>query len=101
MQLLLEERAEVNTTDLDGNSALHHAVESCDVEVINILLDCGRINIDIQNKVYIFFPLCYCKINCFISSVIIKIFRKILLLFILINYLNKVTSVSYVRIILG
>ena len=78
MQLLLEERAEVNTTDLDGNSALHHAVESCDVEVINILLDCGRINIDIQNKVFIFFHICSYIINCFIPSVIIKIFRKML-----------------------
>ena len=64
----------MNTTDLDGNSALHHAVESCDVEVINILLDCGRINIDIQNKVFLFFQICHYK--CCIPSVIIKFFRK-------------------------
>ncbi len=50
-QLLLDERAEVNAADAAGNAALHHAAEAGDADVVALLLDCGRINIDAQNKV--------------------------------------------------
>lgn len=50
VQLLLDAGADINKQDILGNSALHRAVRSCKIEVVNELINNRNININIANN---------------------------------------------------
>ncbi|XP_033738388.1 LOW QUALITY PROTEIN: KN motif and ankyrin repeat domain-containing protein 1-like [Pecten maximus] len=40
----------VNMQDSNGNTAIHYAVSHCNFEIVNLLLDTGKVDLDKQNK---------------------------------------------------
>lgn len=57
VQLLLENRADPNAQDRNGDTSLHYASRDGVIMILEALLHCGNINLDIKNKV---FPLVSC-----------------------------------------
>jgi ankyrin repeat protein len=51
--------ATINSKDYEGRTPLSYAAEAGNIEVFNILLSCGNMDLDQQEKPYDFTPLLY------------------------------------------
>ena len=79
-RMLLDARADPNTKDKNGDACLHYAVRDGLASITELLLESGKINVDIQNNVSLmlrnqvrtsFIPNKLSMLSCFIFSLLI------------------------------